>query len=210
MGSPPAVCRNCGARFAATAFQVENSTDVTFSGCATICPYCGGTADIVDGTYDFVGEIIAAFRAPGVTRQNVEAFRDVVEAVNAGRATPEQAVAQVAELGSAFAGVWKWVNANSGGLGVLLAIMSLYLAYISMKGSDETAEKLQASIEKQTQVVQMIEAELRKQNVAVPQPVASAAPTPQWQLQVPQQRPARATYPNRHERRKTKAKMRRR
>ena len=209
MGAPPAVCSNCGLRFPVRGIEISDSYGFSFSDVETDCPRCGGRANVVDGTYDFVGDVISAFRAPGVSRQSVATLRDIAEAVKTGETSREQAEAKVAELGAALAGVWKWTNDNGSALSVLLAIIALYLSITSGWDADEAAEKIQASVEKQTQVVQMIKVELRKQNVTVPGRETSSPARPQRQQLAPPHLPG-VKRANRHERRKAMAKAKRR
>ncbi len=59
MFSPPARCRACGSVFySGFAADLGGCGSITLKGCKTNCPSCGGTADIIDGTFDFVGNAI--------------------------------------------------------------------------------------------------------------------------------------------------------
>lgn len=63
----PAVCDNCGAIFPST-YEVNNSTNITFSGCASgPCPACGHMGHIPDGVYNFIGNTIELLSGPART-----------------------------------------------------------------------------------------------------------------------------------------------
>lgn len=197
--SIPVHCRNCGYRGTARYVQVTNTRNMRLGGGSEDCPICGGRAEYQLGYYDFVGSMMTAFRE--LSRDNIEAFRDIAEAVKSGEASSEDAAAQIAKLGSTLAGVWRWTNENSGALTVLLSVLTLYLAITAGWRSDETAEKLRASVERQTQVEQMMLSELRKLHAADAMRGVEPRPKPRMQSPNRLQTPAPATR-NRHERRK--------
>lgn len=204
--SIPVHCKACGYRGVARSIHIENSTGLSIQG-GEDCPKCGGMAKFQSGTYDFVGVVMTAFRQ--VSRENIENFRDIAQAVKAGNATKAEAEKQIQELGLSLARVWDWTNSNSGGLAVLIAILTLYLQISAGWSADHTAEKLQASVEKQTQVEQMMLAELQKHPEAAA--AQAARPIPSLKLQPPYlpHRQAMGPQPNRHQRRAAKARERR-
>lgn len=68
----PAICRTCGAVFP-SGIVADNSRDIMFTGCtAGPCPRCGGTGEIPDGVYDFVGEAMRVVAAPSYSRERLE------------------------------------------------------------------------------------------------------------------------------------------
>lgn len=182
------------------------AASVTFKSSATNCPVCGWIVPIVDGTYEVIGGAVQAFTAS--TRETVAQFRDIIESVQKGSITRSEADTQVEQLSSALGKIWQVANQNAGALSLLLAIIAIYLTISAGWSADETAAKLQASVEKQTQVEQQILSELQKQNALGSAPGKSPQPTRQMQGLPPQQMTV-AAKPNRHERRKAKAKSRR-
>lgn len=49
-------------------FAFENATNITFSGCiAGPCPVCRGQGDVLDGTFDFIGDTIRLLQGPSAT-----------------------------------------------------------------------------------------------------------------------------------------------
>jgi hypothetical protein len=75
MNAPPAICRFCGWEGPAPGIHIENSTDITFTGAGITCPNCGRPADIVSGTYDFVGGVIRLVRDANLTLSQIEELR---------------------------------------------------------------------------------------------------------------------------------------
>lgn len=174
-------------------------------------------ANIQDGTYDFVGRVITAFRAPGVTRNNILAFQAIAEAVDSGKLSEEDAAVKIAQIGASFAGLWKWINGNSGALSIVLGIIAIYLtvhyAELSIDASEQqhtdaahqhqVIERQIEAIETETQVQRQIYEILQKQNAAAEIAESPAKPMPQMQ-QAGQQKKL-----NRHERRKSESLARR-
>lgn len=206
--SIPAQCTRCGFQFISQMFSFSGGT-VNISNCSVSCPRCGGEAPLQDGSYTFVGRMIAAFSAPGTTRERVEAFRDIASAVTSGAATEAEAEERIAELGPTLANLWVWLNANGQALSVVIAAITLFLMMYYQNSSDEDAAKLQASTEKQTQVEMQIVAELQKQNASAAAPVSPPRPTQRMQPPFPPRTQVLATQPNRRERRAAKARDRR-
>lgn len=75
----PAVCDNCGAIFP-SGFEATNSTNITFSGCASgPCPACGGIGHIPDGVYNFVGNTIELLSGPSRTVTELQRLADILK-----------------------------------------------------------------------------------------------------------------------------------
>lgn len=204
-----ALFANCpvhGIRLVQGLFGGPGAASLTFANSSTNCPVCGRIVPIVDGTYEVVGGAVQAFTAS--TRETVAQFRDIIESVQKGSITKSEADTQVEQLSSAISKIWQMANQNAGALSVLLAIITIYLTISAGWSADEAAAKLQAGVEEQTQVEQQILAELQKQNAPAPTLETARQPTQQMQGLSPQ-RTTVAAKPNRHERRKAKAKSRR-
>jgi hypothetical protein len=205
--SIPVRCLRCGHVALSRRIAIRDSRNVTLDQIWESCERCGGLAEVQSGTYDFVGSMMTAFRE--LSRNDIVAFRDIAESVRSGRASSAAASAQIATLDSTLVGVWRWTNENSGALSVLLAVLAIYLSITAGWSSDETAEKLRASVERQTQVEQMMLSELKKLDASSVAQGKSAQTTPQMRVPNRPQTPGPATRPNRHERRKARAKGRR-
>ena len=176
--------------------------NVTFENSGTNCPRCGQFAPIRDGTYHVVNSVVRAFTASGVTREQVVRFRDIAKSVEAGTTSADQAAKQVEQLGGAFATLWASLGRNGTQIQTIVAVIALFLMIYYQGQSDADAVKLQATGERQVQVEQMMLEELRRQDAVVRAPKTSQPPKPQMQPPAPQQTRAKASKPNRHERRK--------
>lgn len=197
----PARCNHCGHRFISRAFRAENSFGIQIQGVMETCPKCGAMANIQDGTYDFVGSTIGAFRAPGVTREKIERFREIAENVKAGELSTETATAQVDQLGAALAMVWEWTNSHSGVFGVLISLIAVFLTIYYHADSDGVARKYEAGSQQEIQVLEQISDQLRRQGVNVP--MTLEVPSSKNQIhKVIQGRKRDDAKPNRHARRK--------
>src|SRR4051812_42191923 len=100
---------------------------VTFKSSFVSCPKCGRPSNIVDGTYDFIGDVLIAFRAPDVTLPKIEAFRQIVESVSRGTISPEEASQSAKALSLAFTPILEYANKNAGLLALLVAIVTLFV-----------------------------------------------------------------------------------
>ena len=77
--SVPVHCHHCGYEGVSRVLQFANVKNATLGVGSEPCPRCGRQATIQAGTYDFVGEVMTAFRAPEVTRESVADLRKIVE-----------------------------------------------------------------------------------------------------------------------------------
>jgi uncharacterized membrane protein YdfJ with MMPL/SSD domain len=159
--------------------------------------------------------MISAFTAPGVTRENVVALREVAEAVQAGDATPEEAAARISELGPILSALWKTLNDNGAALSFIVSAIGLFLLIYYQHLSSDDSAKLLAATQQQTeatrsveQVEQRIRTELEKQNAVAPASRKRPASTPQLRPPTPPRTPMTGRS-NRHERRAEKSKSRR-
>jgi type IV secretory pathway VirB10-like protein len=157
---------------------IGGTSTFTFESSYANCPLCGRMSPILDGTYEVVNSVLRAFTEAGATKEEVSRFHAIAEAVQSGTATPEEAEQQIAQLGSAFLNIWKWLNANGTAIQTIVAILALFLMFHFEQGSRADTAKLQEATEKQIAVTQSVELvqrqileELRKQTVlAQPEP----------------------------------------
>jgi uncharacterized protein (DUF2267 family) len=201
--SIPVHCRHCGLSFTSRALRIENSAGTTISNCAETCPRCGRDADIQDGTYDFVGNVMTAFRS--LDRSQVERFREVVQRAARGELDREEAKSEAAEIHKSFAQII--AQAMQWGIPALLvAIISLYLQWSSTQDSRQTTEEIVRQLHQQSQTNELILQQLNRlsevqSNKELP---SRSAPSPSVPLT-----PTSAERLNRHERRKLWALSRR-
>lgn len=150
-------------------FVFENVTEVTISNCSESCPIpgCGGIADLESGTYDFIGNVMTAFRAPGMTRQKLEAFAGVVSQAAEGKVSPEMAAQQAKQISHSLGALL--AAAHSHGitfdriLAVILAIQAFWAAY----SSDADVQAALTESRHQTELSQKMLSELQAQNASL-------------------------------------------
>lgn len=181
---------------------VGGTGSVTIESSVTNCPICGRPSPIVDGTYEFVGDVLRAFRAAGVTRGQVEAFRAVLQAVEAGRLSAEQAEAEAASITPTFAALVAFTNKNADVISVLLAIIGLFFAIYTDYSSDQTTTQQLSDNRQLIAIQKQIYEELRRQGATGEPQVPKAQPKRAMQPPSPPRRPPEAGSSNRHERRK--------
>jgi hypothetical protein len=72
MPAVPAICRTCGTVFE-SGIVAENSHNISFVGStAGPCPNCGGTGEIPDGVYDFVGDTVRVVASSGYSHAQLQ------------------------------------------------------------------------------------------------------------------------------------------
>lgn len=191
------------------------SASVSFSNSKVSCPICGRYSPIPDGTYDFVGSAVRAFRAPGVTLESIEALRAIAQAEKDGTLSAKEAEVKAAEINHTFATLLKWANGNAAALGILIAMIALFIQIYSVHDSDLSSAQAHSDAQQQIratqtelQMQQKIYEALQRQCVAVPSHEEGSRQMRSTQARPPIRKPA-AESPNRHERRKTKAMVRR-
>lgn len=208
MFSPIAVCPVHGA-FVSPILGFAGSGTVSFTGCAVSCPTCGFASPLIDGTYEIVGDALKAFRAPGITRHDIEAFRNIAQAEKDGVLSANEAEEQAAKISSAFAKLLAWANGNAGALGILLGIITLFVAIYAIHDSDLTAAEahsdalqLRQATLSEKQVQQKIYEALQQQSVASPSQAAPLLPMQEMRPPIQGRTQGRAAPQNRFERRK--------
>jgi hypothetical protein len=203
--SLPAKCRRCGTEFFMEGLFGGTIAHFQISNFTTNCrvPGCGGIAEIQPGIYQVVNSVITAFTAPGLTREKVQKFKEIAEAVDAGEKDAHTAYLEVAELDDQLANAWDWTNENAGALGVIIAILSILLAHYYWKQSGVSAVEDRQVEERNAKALEKIGEELEKQRLSGALPAKSPRPT-QGLLPQHLQQIATSAKPNRHERRKAK------
>jgi hypothetical protein len=92
MPAVPAICRTCGTVFP-SGIVADNSRDIMFTGCtAGPCPKCGGTGEVPDGVYDFVGEAMRVVAAPSCSRERLERIAAILAQARQAGAPAAQVV----------------------------------------------------------------------------------------------------------------------
>ena len=163
--SIPVDCPNCGHQFTSRAISITNSTDVTISGSES-CPKCSGVAVIRAGTYDFVGAVMTAARAPGVLREDLVNFRDLVNKYRLGHISSEIVSGELISEQSPFADIWRVLNNNGTAIGVLLSILSIIISSWVQISGDSVSERAHKDAQNLIQIEERIYEALRERHSA--------------------------------------------
>ena len=206
--SVPALCPNCGLSFTSRLFNFQDSTDITVMGCTETCPRCGKQANVQDGTYDFVGRVLAAIRAPGVLRDDVVAFRKIAEDVQSGKISSEDATLQISKINAAFVALWTWMNESGAAIGVVLMVLALYATIWAKEADDAGSEQAHQDAQRMVRVQEQIYEALQAQSALAQSQAAQQPPTQSKPSLSPAQRPKTAGPENRKERRAAAARAR--
>jgi hypothetical protein len=155
----PAICRDCGAVFAAPNIFQGEALNVTMIGnTVSPCPRCGGTGEIPDGVYDFVGDTIRVVANSGYSRQQLERLAALVAQARGARtpaaevvATLEREAPELSELAKRLL-VPKTPADLAGWLMLLLMVLQIFLARPSPDISEKEVERLtEQAVERATQ-----------------------------------------------------------
>ncbi|MGI4877566.1 MAG: hypothetical protein ACRYG4_08780 [Janthinobacterium lividum] len=223
---PPVTCLHCGLIFqSALASMLGGIGVVSAFGNVEMCPRCGTACASPSGVFDLGAEARRAFTQPGITREQLEAFKLAAQAMRAGSPRDaELARKDLAEINSTFARLLTFTNGNAGAITVLLGIITLFLMLYQTYDSDISSDQAhkdalmnRQEIHSQTeaivtaaQVQARIDAELEKLNAVVLQPETRQAPTQRTrQTYLPQTQPEVAPM-NRRDRRAAASRARKR
>lgn len=77
---PLVFCPN-GHVFESRAIGVTIAQHATFENVAEPCPICGATADVMDGTFDFLADSIRVLSAPQITIDRLNALQRAIQEV---------------------------------------------------------------------------------------------------------------------------------
>lgn len=191
--SIPVFCARCGYRGFARSIRIVESRNITFTGGGETCPACGGFAAFVSGTYDFVGETIAAFTAPGITRQNIEAFRELADQVAQNIISPEDAANRAETIATGFGVLVRSALAMGITFDRILAVVLAFLAFWEAFSPDADVQALVKASHRQNELSQRMLEELQRQPAPSPasQPMAKTPSPPPAQTQAPRNRAER-------------------
>jgi hypothetical protein len=167
------------------------------TGCTETCPFCGGTAELLDGDYDFFGNAIRTFRA--ANPDQLLRFQAVAQAAAHGTLAVDAAEKQAAEIGEGFARLI--VLAIQWGIpSLLVALVALWLQWQSAHSDDASHAEVMQELKRQTAANEQLVAELRILNAKQgmqPPPVYSTPKRNATRTET-----TLAGKANRHERRK--------
>lgn len=196
--SIPVHCNQCGYRGIARSISVQDTFNFSVAG-SEQCPQCGGPAEFQQGSYDFIGDVLMAFRAPGMTREKVEAAKQVVGDASAGVIASDVALQRLGEISAQLATLIEKSGERRINWGLILTIvLAIYTIWTDQK-SDADAQAALAEARTQSEVAQKTLEVLERQSA-----VGGKSPTKPT-LRSPAQ-PQTTAPKNRHQRRADAAK----
>lgn len=187
----PAKCQVCGHQFISNAIHIEDSVSMVIGG-STDCERCNGRANFVAGTYDFVGDVIAAFRAPGITRETVTEVRQIVSKAASGKITAAEAVQQTRKVSSALGAFLLTAHERGITFDRVLAVILFLHTFWASYSSDADVQAALAESRKQVELSQKILEELQKQTADgdIGAPIAATQPPNPEQTKIAKDRAA--------------------
>lgn len=149
----PAICASCGSVFPSP-FIFEGPASIIVKGCqAGPCPKCGGLGDIVDGSYQIIGDAVRLIVSSLRSRAQVEQLQNILRKAQqeklAPQAVPEKIQAESPELSV----IASWINTylvpkNAGefwtaigAIGTVLALLYTILSAQPSAPSNALSEK---------------------------------------------------------------------
>ncbi len=97
----------------------------------TICPICGRSASIQDGRYEFIGNVLTAFREAGVTKDEARDFLSIVKDLNDGRISSQNAEDKTSNIKSSLSKILKSTKYDAETLNLLIAALALIITIYS-------------------------------------------------------------------------------
>src|ERR1700693_2939302 len=126
VGGVPAYCPDCGVLSAVPGI-FGGSGAVTLSNCFTTCPQCGGTANMLDGTFAIEGNAFTLLSGPKFTADALRVLSGIIERAARKGITPEELEKQVSEIDEDFGNIVKEAF-KKGGPGIaFLLLLVLFL-----------------------------------------------------------------------------------
>jgi hypothetical protein len=96
----------------------------TFVGCTIRCEACGGVSDVIEGTFDHIGDSIKVRRAPQRTHDILHALQRAVSLVESGE-DEESVIAELEKASPEFAKMVRTAAVKGGPGSVMLLLLFL-------------------------------------------------------------------------------------
>jgi rubredoxin len=186
--SIPARCTSCNYQFTPNK-MIEVQGNVTGLqiglGNRMPCPMCGAPAHLVAGTYDFVNGVIAAFTAPGMSREKVEAAKNIAKEASEGAITTEDALHRLEAVSATLAMAVAQHQGQSCKVNweFLLTLFALIWTIWSDHQSDADAQAALAEARTQTEVAEKLLEESQAQSASLRELATKPMSQPQVQAQ---------------------------
>jgi ribosome-associated translation inhibitor RaiA len=121
----PSHCPKCGLIFESNVFgELSNASNITFKNIGTSCPRCGGIAQAIDGTFDFVGNAIKVKSAPPRTLAILSVLQKALEEAQQGK--PEgEVLSKIEQASPELASAIQATIAKSGKPILVVLLLSL-------------------------------------------------------------------------------------
>ncbi|MCA8407953.1 SEC-C domain-containing protein [Burkholderia cenocepacia] len=180
MARIPALCESCGKTFP-SGIQLDGGHHNTFIGFKFKCPHCGGTGQIVDGTYDSpdgVISLVKIFANRRISADQVAQIKQILEEAKRTDASPEDITAQLedADAGDLAKALWSWIcdgTNRTAGLGQWISVILAVLAMIASSKSNVTEDDVRRIMKEQEQ-----------QHQVAPAPRITPLTLPAYRMQV--------------------------
>ncbi len=128
MVSPLSQCSNCKAVFESKTISISGTvTNLVLENNTERCPYCGGIAKTLDGTFNVVRDAFEVIRAPNLTKEKYSRFASLIEEAQSKNMKSDELLKRAnsidPELGKAVAAI-KAVGPKAGvALLILVAVL---------------------------------------------------------------------------------------
>jgi hypothetical protein len=135
MPSVPAKCRNCGLVWGAPGGIFLSGGSISLKGNTYgPCPRCGGQADLLEGTFDVVGDFFSVIQAPTASREMLNELRLLLIESNTARDSPAAVIGKVEDLSPVFARALRGLITDPALFSALLVAIITLLTAIVEKG----------------------------------------------------------------------------
>lgn len=139
---PICYCPNCGAIFPSRHFTFDNSKGMTIRGSQEPCVKCRQTAQLLDGTFDFIDDSITLIKGPAFTVETLKKFKELAEAAQSGTISPDRLKAEAERLDPALIPLTnRAASSGKAGIAILAAIAGALLNQCNLN-IDVDANKL--------------------------------------------------------------------
>ncbi|HEY4422693.1 MAG TPA: hypothetical protein VGN10_00720 [Pyrinomonadaceae bacterium] len=149
MGNPlPALCRSCGLFFAATNLFGGTGT-IQFKNVRTNCPNCNGIADILDGTYQLMGDAVRILSSTYVPPVRLRALADALTKAKQESAGPEEVKETIKEHAPELKRLSDLIPQKRSELYALIAVLVAFIGIILNQRGRVTKEEVESIVKRE-------------------------------------------------------------
>lgn len=143
MAQIPAICHSCGKTFASGIVLEGSGYNNQFT-MNVGCPFCGGRASIVSGTYNHENGVISLVKvltSPGMTAEKIAQIQQILEDARRAGSSEENIKARLEGVGEGFSKLLDFTNRSSGlGTWIGTALAALAFAYQVASSNGQVSE----------------------------------------------------------------------